>query len=306
MVQLADLRFHRRDAAPHVAARPKGCYTGPATVVPEDFDAIVIFADLAGGKLTQKGDFNALVVVAQAGGDFFLLDFWVKRAAFPEVQEQVRRYARRHPHARKIIESAASGASLVASLEHEISGLVGQVAKGDKESRLESVLAFFEAGNVHFPDGRPGLDEVIAQLVTFPNATHDDFVDAMSGALEALATNGRPEVDYVKILREIRGETTPEDDEAELADVDPDSDEAADIAERMESTMKRRAARQAAAALIAKQRADEQALIAKLDAGRLAAQRAQAARDETIAKRLAERKRTDRDRRRSTVDKEST
>lgn len=190
MVKLADLRFWRKQSAPQVAARPKGCYVGPARTLPP-MDAVVIAGDLAGGKLTTKGDFNALVVVGRCKADFYLLEFWVKRAGFPDVQAKVRELARRYPMARKVIESAAAGASLVASLELEISGLVGQVAKGDKESRLESVLAFFEAGNFHLPDGAPGLDGLIASLATFPNAAHDDDVDAISLALSVLSADAR-------------------------------------------------------------------------------------------------------------------
>lgn len=143
MVQVADLWFWRRDGAPQVGARPRGCYMGPAVVLPSQMDAIVLAGDLAGGKLTTKGDFNALMVVGKRAADFYLLEFWVKRAGFPEVQPKIRELSKRYPRAKKVIESAASGASLVASLEREISGLVGRVAKGDKESRLESVLAFF-------------------------------------------------------------------------------------------------------------------------------------------------------------------
>jgi predicted phage terminase large subunit-like protein len=186
MVKLADLRFCRQDGDPQVAARPEHCYTGPALVVPSTFDAIVLAGDLAGGKLTTKGDFNALVVVGRRAARFLLLEFWVKRAGFPEVQTKVRELARRYPTAKKVIEAAASGASLVASLEAEIVGLVGKIASGDKESRLESVLSVFEAAQFFLPDGAPGIDALITSLTTFPNATHDDDVDAISLALSEL------------------------------------------------------------------------------------------------------------------------
>ena len=186
MVKRADFRFWRHDGDPQVAQRPEHCYAGPAVVVPSTFDAIVIAGDLAGGKLTVRGDFNALVVVGRRAARYFVLQFWVKRAGFPEVQTKVRELARLYPTAKKVIEAAASGASLVASLEAEISGLVGKVASGDKESRLESVLAVFEAGQVFFPDGAPGLDALITSLTVFPNGTHDDDVDAISLALSEL------------------------------------------------------------------------------------------------------------------------
>lgn len=190
MVKLADLRFWRDEGMPERAARPEHCYAGPAIIIPPQMDAICLAGDLAGGKETTKGDYNALAVIGRSKARYYLLEFWLKRAGFPEVQEKVRELARRYPLARKVIESAASGASLVASLEAEITGLVGQVARGDKESRLESVIAIFEAGQFICPDGAPGLDVVIAMLTMFPNAAHDDIVDAISLALATLTMAG--------------------------------------------------------------------------------------------------------------------
>jgi predicted phage terminase large subunit-like protein len=278
IVKLDHLRFWRHDAAPHVAARPKGCYTGPARVLPRDFDQVVIFGDLAGGKLTSKGDFNALVVMARAGADFYLLEFWVKRAAFPEVQAKVRQLAERYPDARIVIEAAAAGQSLVASLQHEISGLVGQTATGDKEARLESVLRLFEAGNVHLPDGAPGLDALIASLTTFPNAAHDDDVDAISGALGVLASGARTEWPrYDLILARMRGQAPPEDEEPETHD---------------HSAVPRPVSRDAAAAERARYRQEVTRVTASIDAAR----RAQAAREEAQRQRMAERKHKERTR----------
>jgi predicted phage terminase large subunit-like protein len=186
MVKLADLRFWRRDADPQVAARVQHAYAGPAIIIPPRFESICIAGDLAGGKETTKGDYNALAVVGRSKARFYLLEFWLKRAGFPEVQNKVRDLAHKYPAAHKVIESAASGAALVASLEAEIPGLRGQVARGDKESRLESVIAIFEAGQLYLPDGAPGLDLVVAMLTMFPNAAHDDMVDAISLALSTL------------------------------------------------------------------------------------------------------------------------
>ncbi|MBX3162712.1 MAG: hypothetical protein KF773_42515 [Deltaproteobacteria bacterium] len=101
MVKLADLRFWRHDADPPVAASPKECYQGPAVVLPRQMDAIVIAGDLAGGKLTAKGEYNALVVVGCKGAKLFLLESWVKRAGFPEVQAKVRELSASTPARRR-------------------------------------------------------------------------------------------------------------------------------------------------------------------------------------------------------------
>ncbi len=190
LVKTSWLRFHRAPGKPdNASTRPNGCWSGPAVETPATFDAVCIAADLAFGKATTSGDFNVMLVVGKRGADFFVLDVWRARADFPEVQRRFRALAARFPLSRKVVEQAAAGASLVASLQSEISGLVGLPPHGSKEQRLQNVLAFFEAGNVHLDEGWPGVADAIGELTMFPNARHDDFVDALTLALGQLATN---------------------------------------------------------------------------------------------------------------------
>lgn len=192
LVKTAWLRFWRKAGAPDgSAARPSGCWSGPAVELPR-MDAVTIAADLAMGKMTKDGDFNVVLAIGRKGSDFFLLECWRARADFPAVQAVMREMAARHPLSRRVVEQAAAGASLVASLQREagLSGLIGVPPSGTKEQRLHAVLSFFEAGNVHFPEAWPGLDEAIAELTIFPSAKHDDFVDALSLGLAQTALVG--------------------------------------------------------------------------------------------------------------------
>jgi predicted phage terminase large subunit-like protein len=188
IVKLEWLRFYRRIGMPNAAsARPRGCWPGPSVELdPSTMNRAVIAADLAGGKATSDGDYNVIVAVGRRGADIFVLEVWRARADFPEVQRQFRAMAARYPLSKRVIEQAAAGASLVASLQREVSGIVGVPPSGSKESRLQSVLAFFEAGNVHLDEHAPYLDAVVTELATFPNARHDDFVDALTLALAEL------------------------------------------------------------------------------------------------------------------------
>ncbi|MDQ3364352.1 MAG: phage terminase large subunit [Myxococcota bacterium] len=192
IVQTSWLRFHRAPGKPdNACTRPSGCWTGPAVETPTTFDAVCIAADLAFGKATTSGDYNVVLVVGKRGADFFVLDVWRARADFPEVQRRFRAFAARFPLSRKVVEQAAAGASLVASLQAEISGLVGLPPHGSKEQRLQNVLAFFEAANVHVDENWPGVADAVAELTMFPNARHDDFLDALTLALSQLATSDK-------------------------------------------------------------------------------------------------------------------
>ena len=89
--------------------------------------------------------------------------------------------------ARKVVERAAAGASLVTSLRLEVPGLIDIPPQGSKEQRVQAVLAFYEAGNVHLDEHWSRLGDAVHELQLFPNARHDDFTDAMSLALAELA-----------------------------------------------------------------------------------------------------------------------
>jgi predicted phage terminase large subunit-like protein len=53
-------------------------------------------------------------------------------------------------------------------------------AKGDKLARALPLAARFESGNVYFRKGAPFLTYTEPELLGFPNATHDDVVDALA------------------------------------------------------------------------------------------------------------------------------
>ena len=192
LVKLDSLRWHRAPGRPEAAnVRPRGSWLGPSVETPTDFQSVTIAADLAMGKATKDGDYNVIVAVGKCGGSFYLLDVWRKRADFPDVQAAFRSFASRWPHARKVVEAAAAGRSLETSLRAEIPGLIGVPPQGSKIQRMHAVLAFFEAGNVHFDEYMPDLDALVTELITMPNARHDDFPDALSLALAQATVHDR-------------------------------------------------------------------------------------------------------------------
>jgi predicted phage terminase large subunit-like protein len=52
--------------------------------------------------------------------------------------------------------------------------------KGDKAFRLTQVSPLIESGAVRFPWSAPWLDDLINELLQFPNGAHDDQVDSLS------------------------------------------------------------------------------------------------------------------------------
>jgi hypothetical protein len=71
-----------------------------------------------------------------------------------------------------------------------VAGIVPITPKESKFSRANAVAPFIEAGNVHVLSSQWG-DEFIEECAGFPNAAHDDRVDAASQALARLFITGQ-------------------------------------------------------------------------------------------------------------------
>ena len=131
-------------------------------------------------------DFVVGQVWATKGDDRYLLDQVRKRMDFPQTIETIRRMKARWPQAhRTLIEEKANGSAVLATLRPELPGLVAVNPKDDKLTRLHSVTPQFESGNVYLPHPHRAawVKGLIDELVAFPNAKHDDQVDALSQAL---------------------------------------------------------------------------------------------------------------------------
>ena len=74
-----------------------------------------------------------------------------------------------------LIEDAANGPAVCQLLRRQIPGLIAVRPTGSKVSRAHAVAPLLEAGQLAF---RSGNDALINELLGFPNAAHDDLVDA--------------------------------------------------------------------------------------------------------------------------------
>jgi predicted phage terminase large subunit-like protein len=74
-----------------------------------------------------------------------------------------------------LIEDAANGPAVCQLLRRQIPGLIAVRPQGSKVSRAHAVAPLLEAGQLAFHSGN---DALISELLGFPNAAHDDLVDA--------------------------------------------------------------------------------------------------------------------------------
>ncbi len=172
------------------------------------FQLIVVSVDTP-LKDKETNDNVAIQCYGVLGADRYLLDLRIGKMNYSSAKRQVKemaRWARKTwPHSAHncLIENAGYGVELILDLKREITGVqkISTGVEGDKISRAIAACDALESGNVFLPGygppWQPALNEAlcpadvadfIANAALFPNATHDDDVDAWSMAMNWLRT----------------------------------------------------------------------------------------------------------------------
>lgn len=139
------------------------------------------------GKKTS--DYVVGQVWGELGANAYLTYQWRDKATFTQTVKALRLVSDTHPKAKvKLVEKKANGAAVIDSLKDEISGIVDINPTESKIARANAITPFMEAGNVWFPhpDEQPWVNELITELLAFPNGANDDQVDALTQALHRI------------------------------------------------------------------------------------------------------------------------
>ena len=153
--------------------------------IPDVFDEIVLSCDLSFGGTKKDNDPNCCVVWGRLGGNHYMLKRFNKKCGFQDTINLIKLFCAEFPAMRKkLIESKANGNATIELLNQQIGGFIGFDPKGaSKESRFKLVAPYFESGNIYLPDESIDKDieeEVVQQLLKFPNVAHDEYVDITS------------------------------------------------------------------------------------------------------------------------------
>lgn len=154
------------------------------------------------GKATS--DFVAMQVWGRWGAQKYLLDQRYARMGITDTIHALLALCEKWPDAKlKLIENKANGPAIEDLLKQKVSGIVLWEPNGDKVARMNAVCPQLEAGNVFFPmpARQPWVDGLIDELVSFPNAAHDDRCDALTQALLRLEESCSRGVGTIRVLR---------------------------------------------------------------------------------------------------------
>lgn len=151
-------------------------------LLPDKFDEQVQSWDLTFGE-GANADYVVGTVWGKRGADKFLLDMYRKQVDFPETIKQFRIMSLKWPHAiKKLVEEAANGKAMIATLKHEIPGIIAVPPRGAKEVRARAAAPEVESGNIYLPHSSIALwvNTVLDEMSEFPTGKHDDICDTFS------------------------------------------------------------------------------------------------------------------------------
>jgi len=161
--------------------------------LPERFDLVVQSWDCTfKGEGTARGsdtDFVAGQIWGKSGGKYFMLPYRMhERLDFGPTKAAIQACHAAYPRAHAIlIEDKANGPAIISELQQVIPGIIAIDPEGGKLARAHSISPLWEAGSIELPDPQMfhvgWVEQYIHNICTFPQAAHDDDMDATSQAL---------------------------------------------------------------------------------------------------------------------------
>ena len=152
----------------------------------EDYHLVVQSWDTA-SSISQSADYSVCMTWGVFNNTAHLLEVIRVQLEYPDLRRKVLRQADRWAADVVLIEQASSGLQLIQDLRRE--GKIRPLSfkpRGDKVARIESHTALIEGSYVLLPKEAPWLDELTAELLSFPSGRYDDQVDALSQFLDWL------------------------------------------------------------------------------------------------------------------------
>lgn len=136
----------------------------------------------------ELSDFSVCVVLQVKGDTAYILDVIRERLDYPDLRRKIievhRRWRNNTNSYALLIEDKGSGMSLIQDLRTENIRAIPVRPEGEKVLRMNAHTARIEAGSVYIPHRAAWLEDFRKEIMAFPDAPHDDQIDALSQALD--------------------------------------------------------------------------------------------------------------------------
>lgn len=142
---------------------------------------------------TKQDDYTSCVTLGIARNRYYIIDVWKGKLQFPDVKRAVQQqFDKWHPQ-KVYVEGggSASGKATVQAMKRECTVPIFEtITSTDKVLRADTVSPAVESGFVTILEGGEWCAGFVDNCANFPNAQHDDDVDAFIGAMETAMTKG--------------------------------------------------------------------------------------------------------------------
>lgn len=143
----------------------------------------------------EIGDYSVCLTFGFREDKWHLLDLLRQRIDYPDLRRKAVALAQRWDPAVIIVENIGAGRSLAdelrrGELRRISSRVISYKPEGDKELRLEVQTGKLEQGLIVLPNEAPFLKDLRRELLAFPEAAHDDQVDALTQFLHWAGARG--------------------------------------------------------------------------------------------------------------------
>ena len=147
---------------------------------------VIISVDAA-FKDGDDNDYVAIQVWGKKNRNFYLIDAIKQHLNFVDTLAAIRNFRTKYPDTMFVlIEDKANGSAIINVLSSEMEGVIPIKPEGGKITRANAVSPQIEAGHVYLPRFASFTKDFIEEFSAFPNAAHDDQVDAATQALNRM------------------------------------------------------------------------------------------------------------------------
>lgn len=150
------------------------------------FDRVIMSVDCA-FKNAEDNDYVAIEVWGKYQSKYYLIDLIKDHLDFPQTVAAIYAMKHDHPEIREVlVEDKANGSAVIQVMRGKINGVIAVEPEGGKEARVNAVSFVIEAKTCYLPSFKSFTNDFVEECAGFPNAPHDDCVDAASQALARL------------------------------------------------------------------------------------------------------------------------
>lgn len=146
-------------------------------------------------KTGSTADFSVCTTWGISPSDYYILDLWRGRVAFPELKRMAIQLYDHYKPQQVIVEDKASGQSLIQELQKGTRMPITKFKPDkDKVARVNAITPLIESGKVKLPEQAAWLYEFLQECSQFPDGKHDDQVDSMSQFLNSVRETKVPDI----------------------------------------------------------------------------------------------------------------